>query len=131
MKLSANPLVDAVDDVGISMAVHSLIMRSAEIVLEQNFGTWSPGVPWVFPFGKLTCKGLFSCTLVSNTQNCFILVSKSQGSRGLIHTTVDQNPSYKLKVIELVDLTTSGIVSRYTGYKPKKLVEQPAVLGNS
>ena len=49
MKLSANPLVDAVDDVVNLMAVYSLIMRSAAILFEHFFfGTWSPGVPCCF-----------------------------------------------------------------------------------
>ena len=48
MKLSANPLVDAVDDVVNLMALHSLIMRSAAIFFEHFFGTWSPGVPCCF-----------------------------------------------------------------------------------
>ena len=39
MQLFANLLVGAVDDVVISMAVHSLILRSAEIFLEQIVGT--------------------------------------------------------------------------------------------
>ena len=97
--------------------------------LNKIYGTWSPGVPWVFPFGKLTCEGLFSCALVSNTQIALSSSPILQVSRGLIHTTVGQNPSYKLKVSELVDLTTSGLVSRYTGYKPNNLWSSLQCLG--
>ena len=46
MKLLANPLVDAVDDVVNLMALHSLIMRSAAIFFEQFF--WARGA-LVFP----------------------------------------------------------------------------------
>ena len=66
LKLSANPLVDVVDDVVYLMAVHSL--RSAAIFFEQFFGHVEPWCSLLFPFGRLTCKGLFSCALVSNTQ---------------------------------------------------------------
>ena len=65
--------------------------------------------------------------LCRNTQ--VALHPNLQGSRGLIHTTVDQNPSYKLKVNELVDLTTSGLVSRYSGNKPNNLWRSLQCLG--
>ena len=81
----------------------------------------------MFPFAKLTFGGLFSCAPVSNTQTA--LHPNLQGSSGFFHTTVDQNPSYKLKVNELVDLTTSGIVSRYTWYKPYNLWSSLQCLG--
>ena len=74
----------------------------------------------MFPFGKLTCKGLFFCALVSNTQIALSLFPNLQGSRGLLHTTVE-NPSHKLKASEPVDLSISGIVSRFSGFQPNNL----------
>merc|ERR1712064_139325 len=38
-----------------------------------------------------------------------------------IHTTNAQNLSYRLKVNEFADLTTSEFVSQYTGYKPSNV----------
>ena len=62
---------------------------------------------------------LFSFALGSNTQIAVHL--NLEGSCGLFHATVDQNPLYKLKFDELVDLTTSGIASRFSGCKPNNL----------
>merc|ERR1712012_1371216 len=38
-----------------------------------------------------------------------------------IHTTNAQNLTYRLKVNEFADLTTSEFVSQYTGYKPQNV----------
>ena len=83
MKLSANPLVDAVDRRQLHlMAVHSLIMRSAAIFFEQNFWHVEPWCSLLFPFGKLTCKVfVFLCSCVKHP-NCLLLISKYSGSRG-------------------------------------------------
>merc|ERR1711868_156218 len=43
------------------------------------------------------------------------------GHVDFIHTTNAQNLSYRLKVNEFADLTTSEFVSQYTGYKPNNV----------
>ena len=59
MKLSANPLVDAVDHVSTLMAVHSFDLRSAEIFIESNFRHVELWCSLLFPFGKLTLGDCF------------------------------------------------------------------------
>merc|ERR1712227_548259 len=44
-----------------------------------------------------------------------------KGHVDFIHTTNAQNLSYRLKVNEFADLTTSEFVSQYTGYKPNNV----------
>merc|ERR1711991_525744 len=44
-----------------------------------------------------------------------------KGHVDFIHTTNAQNLSYRLKVNEFADLTTSEFVSQYTGYKPQNV----------
>ena len=59
MKLSANPLVDAVDHVSTLMAVHSFNLGSAEILIELNFWHVELWCSLLFPFGKLTLGDCF------------------------------------------------------------------------
>merc|ERR1712227_541260 len=44
-----------------------------------------------------------------------------KGHVDFIHTTNAQNLTYRLKVNEFADLTTSEFVSQYTGYKPQNV----------
>ena len=62
MQLSANPWVDAVDHISTLLAVHSLILRSAEILLEI-FLARKVLVFSVVPFGKLTLEVCFLALL--------------------------------------------------------------------
>ena len=67
MKLSANPLVDAVDDVVNLMAVHSLIMRSAAILFEHFFLARGALVFPVVSVWKVDLLGvLFLCSCVKH-----------------------------------------------------------------
>ena len=74
---------------------------------------------------------------MSNTQIAFSSFPNLEGSCGLFHTTVDQNPLYKLKFNEFVDFTTSAMVSRFSGFQHNglwsglKYLETHEVLGNS